>query len=70
MSGMTLAEAKQAVRDELEKHKDAILELNHAIHADPEISWEEHRAVERIATFLHSNQSALFFNFIFSIFIF
>ncbi len=52
MSGMTLAEAKQAVRDELEKHKDAILELNHAIHADPEISWEEHRAVERIATFL------------------
>lgn len=52
MSGMTLAEAKQAVRDELEKHKDAILELNHAIHADPKISWEEHRAVERIATFL------------------
>ena len=52
MSGMTLAEAKQAVRDELEKHKDVILELNHAIHADPEISWEEHRAALRIASFL------------------
>ncbi len=55
MSGMTLAEAKQAVRDELEKNKDAILELNHAIHADPEISWEEHRAAQRIATFLREH---------------
>ena len=52
MSGMTLAEAKQAVRDELDKRRDEILELNHAIHADPEISWEEHRAAARISDYL------------------
>lgn len=54
MSGMTLADAKQAVRDKLAKHKKEILELNHAIHADPEISWEEHRAVARIAKYLEA----------------
>lgn len=36
----------------LRSTKTRFSELNHAIHADPEISWEEHRAVERIATFL------------------
>ncbi len=55
MSGMPLTEAKQAVRDELRKHKEEILELNHAIHADPEISWEEHRAAARIAEYLESH---------------
>lgn len=55
MSGMALDEAKQAVHDELERHRNEILELNHAIHADPEISWEEHRAAARIAEYLESN---------------
>lgn len=52
MSPLTLAEAKQAVQNVLGDRKDAILELNHAIHADPELSWQEHHAVERIAAFM------------------
>lgn len=49
---MSVEQAKNLAQEEIQKRKDAILDLNHEIHADPEISWEEFRAMERIATFL------------------
>ena len=32
---------------------DALLELSHAIHADPELGFDEHRAAGRLTSFLH-----------------
>ena len=46
---MDLAVAKQSIEAELERRTDDLLALNHAIHADPELSGEEFRAAERIA---------------------
>ena len=46
---MDLAVAKQSIKAELERRTDDLLALNHAIHADPELSGEEFRAAERIA---------------------
>ncbi|WP_207785809.1 amidohydrolase [Ancrocorticia populi] len=51
---MAVEQAKDIAQEEILKHKDAILELNHEIHADPELSWEEFRAMERIASFLRN----------------
>ncbi|MFT4214698.1 MAG: M20 family metallopeptidase [Microbacterium sp.] len=48
--------AAQHLRDrigaEVEARRDQLLALSHAIHADPELSWEEHRAAARIADLL------------------
>lgn len=52
MSEMSAEQAKNLAQREIQKNKDAILGLNHEIHADPELSWEEYRAMERIASFL------------------
>ena len=40
------------VQAEIEARKEQLLALSHAIHADPELSWQEHRAVARIAPIL------------------
>ena len=40
------------VRRALEPHRDAVLGLSHAIAADPELAYEEHRAMERSAALL------------------
>lgn len=49
MARLDLAVAKQSIKAELERRTDDLLALNHAIHADPELSGEEFRAAERIA---------------------
>ena len=49
MARLDLAVAKQSIEAELERRTDDLLALNHAIHADPELSGEEFRAAERIA---------------------
>ncbi|MFT4051413.1 MAG: amidohydrolase [Microbacterium sp.] len=37
---------------DVDARRDQLLALSHAIHADPELSWEEHRAAARIADLL------------------
>jgi amidohydrolase len=41
-----------AVAAHVEAIADDLLGLSHAIHADPELSWQEHRAAERVAAML------------------
>ncbi|MFT4136861.1 amidohydrolase [Microbacterium sp.] len=48
----TVEDLKTRASDELQTRRDRLIELSHAIHADPELSWEEHRAVARIAPVL------------------
>lgn len=40
---------KQRAKDDVEQRRDALLELSHAIHANPELSWEEHESAARVA---------------------
>lgn len=47
-----LATVKDTVAAELARHNDTILRLSHEIHADPELSWQEHRAARRVADVL------------------
>jgi amidohydrolase len=47
-----IAAAKALAQAELEAHRDAVIGLSHAIHEDPELSWEEHRAAARVAELL------------------
>lgn len=47
-----IATAKAAAQAEVEAHRAALIELSHAIHDDPELSWEEHRAAARVAELL------------------
>jgi amidohydrolase len=42
----------QAVRAQVDRHRDRILDLSHAIAADPELAFEEHRAMGRCADVL------------------
>ncbi len=41
-----------AVTDHVAQIAGDLLKLSHAIHADPELSWQEHRAAGRVATLL------------------
>lgn len=43
---------KDIVAAEVARHRDTILGLSHAIHADPELSWREQRAARRVADVL------------------
>ncbi len=54
MTTPTLPELKDRADAELQTQRDRLIELSHAIHADPELSWEEHRAVARIAPVLEA----------------
>lgn len=49
-----VAVLKQHAAADADRRRDQLLELSHAIHARPELSWEEHEAAERIATLLES----------------
>ncbi len=49
-----LAALKARAEAELRRRTPELLELSHAIHADPELSWEEHRAAARVADLLES----------------
>ncbi len=54
MTTPLLQDLKDRANAELQAQRDRLLELSHAIHADPELSWEEHRAVARIAPILEA----------------
>lgn len=43
---MNITEAKQAVRDEIERLTPTLLEVSHELHAHPELNFEEHFAHE------------------------
>ncbi|MFT4108600.1 amidohydrolase [Propionicimonas sp.] len=49
-----IAAAKAAAQAEVEENREALIGLSHAIHDDPELSWEEHRAAARVADLLGS----------------
>lgn len=44
-----LVAAKEQARIEIEGRRDQLIELSHAIHANPELSWEEHKAAALVA---------------------
>ena len=45
---MDVTEAKQKVRDEIERLTPTLLEVSHEIHANPELNFEEHFAHEML----------------------
>ncbi|MEU4065073.1 M20 family metallopeptidase [Streptomyces wedmorensis] len=47
MTTTTLA-ARTHARSALSRHRDSVIGLSHALHADPELAYEEHRAARRI----------------------
>ncbi|WP_164233836.1 amidohydrolase [Microbacterium hydrocarbonoxydans] len=53
------ASLKARAESEIEARREQLIELSHAIHADPELSWEEHRAVARIAAVLEDSGFAV-----------
>jgi amidohydrolase len=40
--------ARQACRSELERHADRLVALSHAIHAEPELAFDEHRSAAKV----------------------
>ncbi|MFC9596232.1 M20 family metallopeptidase [Streptomyces sp. NPDC056944] len=44
----TTTTARDHSRATLSRHRDAVVGLSHALHADPELAYEEHRAARRI----------------------
>ncbi|MEU1232337.1 amidohydrolase [Streptomyces sp. NPDC005828] len=44
----TTTAARDHSRATLSRHQDAVIGLSHALHADPELAYEEHRAARRI----------------------
>ncbi|MFF7778224.1 amidohydrolase [Streptomyces tanashiensis] len=44
----TITAARDHSRATLARHRDAVIGLSHALHADPELAYEEHRAARRI----------------------
>lgn len=45
---------KNRATDEVDRRRAQLVELSHAVHADPELSWQEHRSAARIADLLES----------------
>lgn len=48
----TTADVERALSDAVERAAPSLLSLSHALHADPELSGDEHRAVERVRRLL------------------
>ncbi|XUM02879.1 M20 family metallopeptidase [Streptomyces venezuelae ATCC 10712] len=44
----TTTTAREHSRATLSRHEDTVIGLSHALHADPELAYEEHRAARRI----------------------
>ncbi|MFD8207884.1 M20 family metallopeptidase [Streptomyces sp. NPDC059695] len=44
----TTTTARDRSRATLSRHQDTVIGLSHALHADPELAYEEHRAARRI----------------------
>ncbi len=53
------AEAKERVRAVLERRRDDLVEVSHAIHEHPETAFEEHYAVRRLADALSARGLAV-----------
>ena len=47
-----MKELRSRVIARIDKERDALVELSLALHRDPEVAYQEHRASERIASFL------------------
>lgn len=47
------------IADQIAAERKRLLELSHALHADPELAFEEHRAAERITTCLETSGFAV-----------
>ncbi|MFZ3598877.1 amidohydrolase [Streptomyces sp. BH104] len=45
-------DAKHRAEAEVVRRRPQLLELSHALHADPELSWQEHRSAARVARVL------------------
>ncbi len=56
---MDIHEAKTAVSKLIDDQADALWALSLAIHADPELSLEEHRAANRLCVYLEENGFSL-----------
>ncbi len=52
---MDIQEAKIAISKHIDDEADALWALSLTIHADPELSLEEHRAAERLCAYLEEN---------------
>ncbi|MCE4025827.1 amidohydrolase [Microbacterium sp. Au-Mic1] len=48
MTTPSLTAARDDLRASVEAHRDVLLDLSHAIHADPELGGDEFRAAERV----------------------
>ena len=46
---VTLTELKRHAADEVESRRDELIGLSHAIHENPELSWQEHEAAALVA---------------------
>ena len=47
-----MTDLQAAATTDIEGRTEQLLALSHAIHADPELSWDEHRASTRVADVL------------------
>ena len=52
MSDTGSRDLKINVAERAEEHRDELLRLSHALHADPEIRWKEHRSAEILTSAL------------------
>ncbi|WP_336630841.1 MULTISPECIES: amidohydrolase [unclassified Microbacterium] len=55
----TSAVLKQLAADEVDARRASLVALSHTIHANPELSWQEHEASARIADLLDAEGFAL-----------
>ena len=56
MTTATLEAAKQHAREALERRRDELIEVSHAIHGRPETAFEEQFAAEQGQLILHSKR--------------
>lgn len=52
MTGATDARVETLIAEAVDRWRPRMLDLSHALHADPELSGEEHRAAERVRALL------------------
>ena len=46
-----MTEAKEAARAAIESQRRSLIDLSHAIHAEPELGYKEFKASKRLADF-------------------
>jgi amidohydrolase len=52
-----MSASKEQVRRAVDSASDRLIELSHDLHAHPELAWEEHRSVGRVASMLSSHSA-------------